>query len=102
MLSSIFASMRISVTIVLFLFITFISLPTIIGVLNSDTDISMVYSMSEEEESHKTISIKEAIKLKKEVFLISYQLTFTKKIISENHIQYDDVLEEIFSPPPEV
>ena len=30
------------------------------------------------------------------------QLAGFKKIISENHIQYDDVLEEIFSPPPEV
>ena len=102
MLSSIFASMKISVTIALFIFITFISLPTLIGVLNSDADISMVYSMSEEEESHKTISIKEAIKTKKEVFLVCYKLNSTKKIISENHIQYDDVLEEIFSPPPEV
>ena len=102
MLSSIFVPMKISVAIVLFIFITFLSLPTIIGVLNSDTDISLVYSMSEEEESHKSISVKEAIKSKKEVFLICYQLTSTTKIISENHIQYDEVLEEIFSPPPEV
>ncbi len=94
--------MKISVTIVLFIFITFLSLPTIIGVLNSDTDISMVYSMSEEEESHKSISIKEAVKIKKEVFLVDYKWINTKKIISENHIQHDDVLEEIFSPPPEV
>lgn len=94
--------MKISVTIVLFIFLSFLSLPTIIGVLNSDTDISMVYSMSEEEESHKTISIKEAIKTKKEVFFICYELTPTKKIVSENHIQHDDVLEEIFSPPPNV
>lgn len=94
--------MKISVTIVLFVFLSFLSLPTIIGVMNSDADISMVYSMSEEEESHKTISLKEAIKAKKEVFLICYELSTTKKISCENHIQYDDVLEEIFSPPPEV
>lgn len=94
--------MKISVTIVLFVFITFLSLPTIIGVLNSDADMSMVYSMSEEEESHKTISVKEAIKTKKDVFFICYEWTFIKKITSENHIQYDDVLEKIFSPPPNV
>ena len=73
--------MKISVTIALFIFITFISLPTLIGVLNSDTDISLVYSMSEEEESHKSISVKEAIKSKKEVFLVCYQLTSTTKTI---------------------
>lgn len=94
--------MKIAVSIVLFVFMTFLSLPTIIGVLNSDADISLVYSMSEEEESHKVSSIKEAIKAKKYVYLFECKLTTTKKIISENHIQYDDVLEEIFSPPPEV
>lgn len=94
--------MKISVTIVLFVFVTFLSLPTIIGVLNSDADISMVYSMSEEKESHKTISIKEAIKTTKEVFLVCYEWIATKKIISENHIQHHDVLDKIFSQPPEV
>jgi hypothetical protein len=94
--------MKISVSIALCIFFTFLSLPTIIGVLNSDTDISLVYNMSEEEESHKKNSIKEAIKTKKEVFLVCYEMTTIKKIVSENHIQHDDVLEEIFSPPPEV
>ena len=50
----------------------------------------------------KTIPIKEAIKTKKEVFLVNYHMTATKKIAFENHIQYDEVLEVIFSPPPEV
>lgn len=94
--------MKILVSIILFIFITFLSLPTIIGVLNSDVDFSTVYSMSEEEEFHKSISIKEAIKTKKEVFLIFYKLKTSKNIIYENHIEYDDVLEVIFSPPPEV
>jgi hypothetical protein len=94
--------MKLRITFVLLLFLTFLSLPTIIGFLNSDADMSMVYSMSEEEESHKTISVKEAIKTKKDVFFICYEWTSTKKITSENHIQYDDVLEEIFSPPPNV
>lgn len=94
--------MKILVSIILFIFITFLSLPTIIGVLNSDVDLSTVYSMSEEEEFHKSINIKEAIKTKKEVFMIFYKLKTSKNIIFENHIQYDDVLKEIFSPPPEV
>lgn len=92
--------MKLSISFVLLLFLTFLSLPTIIGYLNSDADISMVYSMSEEEESHKTISVKEAIKTKKDIFPLCYELQSIKRIICENHIQYDDFLEEIFSPPP--
>jgi hypothetical protein len=94
--------MKLRIAIVLLLFLTFLSLPTIIGFLNSDADISMVYSMSEEEEFHKTITYKEAIKIKKDIFPLCYEWQSTKRIISENHIQYDDVLEEIFSPPPNV
>lgn len=94
--------MKISVSIVLLVFITFLSLPTIISMLNRDIDISVVFSMSEEEEFHKSINIKEAIKNIKVVYLVTYELKVSKKIISENHIQYDDVLEEIFSPPPEL
>jgi hypothetical protein len=92
--------MKLSISFVLLLFLTFLSLPTIIGYLNSDTDISMVYSMSEEEEFQETLTFKEAIKTKKDIFPLCYELQSTKRIICENHIQYDDVLEEIFSPPP--
>jgi len=95
--------MKVIVYIVIFLFISFLSLPTIVGVLdNDDIDISMVYNMSEEEEVHKSFNIKEALKTSKQVFLICFQMPISKKIVSENHIQYDAVLEEIFSPPPEV
>lgn len=95
--------MKTAVYIVIFLFVSFLSLPTIVGLLdNDDVDISMVYNMSEEEEVHKTFSIKEALKSSKQVFLLRFQMPISKKIVSENHIQYDAVLEEIFSPPPEV
>lgn len=95
--------MKITVSIVLFLFISFIALPTIIGVLlNDDTDMSMIFNMTEEEEVHKTFTVKEAIKTQRQVFAFHFELPISKKIITENHIQYDAVLEEIFSPPPEV
>lgn len=95
--------MKIVVYIVIFLFMSFLSLPTIVGFLdNDDTDVSMVYSMSEEEEVHKSFNLKEAIKTSKQVFSFRFQMPISKKIVSENHIQYDTVLEEIFSPPPEV
>ncbi len=95
--------MKTVVYIVIFLFVSFLSLPTIIGLLDNDeADVTMVYNMSEEEEAHKTFNIKEAIKSGKQVFVFHFEMPESKKITTENHIQYDSVLEEIFSPPPEV
>ena len=94
--------MKMRITFFLLLFLLFLSFPTIVGFLNSDADISMVYSMSEEEEFQKTVTFKEAVKTKKDVSFIYYKLKSVKNIFSENHIGYDNVLEEIFSPPPNV
>lgn len=94
--------MKIFASLVLFLFVTFISLPTIVGYLNKNADMSIIYNMSEEEESHKIVKFKEAFKNLKEDFTFEFIFHSSKKISSENHIQKDDVLEEIFSPPPEV
>ncbi len=94
--------MKILLPIVLFVFLSFISLPTIIGYLNKDADMSMVFNMSEEEETNKVFKGKEVIKSTKVVFALQSELRLSKKIISENNIQHDEVLDEIFSPPPEV
>ena len=58
--------MKILASLVLLLFVTFISLPTIVGYLNKSADMSIIYNMSEEEESHKNFKVKEAIKNLKE------------------------------------
>ena len=95
--------MKAVVYIVIFLFVSFLSLPTVIWLLDNDeADVSMVYNMSEEEEVHKAFSLKEAIKSGKQVFVFHFEMPESKKITTENHIRYDSVLEEIFSPPPEV
>lgn len=103
MLKGIFVTMKTAVYIMIFLFVSFLSLPTILGLIdNNETDVSMVYNMSEEEEAQKTYNIKEALKTSKQVFLICFELPFKRKIVLENHIQFDSVFEEIFSPPPEL
>lgn len=92
--------MKILTNIVLFLFMTFLSTPTIVGVMESDTDTSVVYSFSEEE-IHKEVkeipvSIGDILQLP--------SLIFTEKSIViniENIQKHDNVSEEIFSPPPE-
>lgn len=93
--------MKILVNLVLLIFVTFLATPTIVGMLQEDADVSMVYSFSEEE-VHKEI---------KEV-IAHYPLSFdyaiyevvnkSSEIKSENLQRHDNVFEEIFSPPPEM
>lgn len=102
LLKGIFVTMKSAVCIMIFLFVSFLSLPTVLGLIdNNETDMSMIYNMSEEEEVHKTYNFKEALKTCKHVFQLCFKLPFERKVVLEIHIQYDTVFEEIFSPPPE-
>ncbi|MGX7666235.1 hypothetical protein [Flavobacterium pedocola] len=92
--------MKILVNIVLFLFFAFLATPTVVGILESDADTSVVYTFSEEE-IHKEVkeipvSIGDILQLP--------SVCFTEKrsqITTENEQKHDNVSEEIFSPPPE-
>jgi len=93
--------MKIWVNIVVFLFFTFLATPTIVSLLEDETDVSIVYSTSEEE-MHKDI---------KEVKMGScyvYEFNFiplTKKstlIKSKNLQKHNNVSGDIFIPPPEL
>lgn len=92
--------MKILANIVLFLFMTFLATPTIVGMLKSDTDTSVVYSFSEEE-VHK--EIKEIPANIEDILQVPLILNATKPtaIHSDNQQKHDNVSEEIFSPPPE-
>lgn len=95
--------MKMIVSIVLFFFLSFLSLPTIAFVIQNDnTDVSFVYTISEEEEVHKTIHFKVCFKSNKENdSLDNHQLPFQNMIFKKS-LPYDSVLEEIYSPPPEI
>lgn len=85
----------------LFLFVAFISTPTIISLIEKDTDVSAFYSFNEEE-IHKDFSeIKANLKHDYEFTLIVFPKQVTSVIISENLSKHDNIAEEIFSPPPE-
>lgn len=79
---------------------TFLATPTIVGMLKSDTDTSVVYSFSEEE-VHK--EIKEIPANIEDILQVPLILNSTKPtaIHSDNQQKHDNVSEEIFSPPPE-
>ncbi len=94
--------MKTTVSVVLFLFISFLLAPTIISLLEKNKDISMFYSSNEEE-------LQKDFKEIKADFIHEYEFVFVKlflfknsKITSENLSNHDKVFEEIFSPPPEL
>ena len=84
----------------LFLFIAFLSAPTIIKLIEKSSDTSMFYSMSEEELAKKEV--------KNLVYIVTSHSTFELKstvlrslILSENLSKHDNVSRTIFTPPPD-
>jgi hypothetical protein len=91
--------MKLTAKILLFVFITFLITPTIVSVIEKSIDISVVYSFSEEEQSHKEIKavchfdvVNETINL---LELNSGLINF--EILSK----HDKIASKIFIPPPE-
>ena len=82
------------------MFLSFLAAPTVVSLMDDDADISVVYSLTEEE-------IQKEIKEVKAHAQFEYQLVFfeaskqSSEIKSENLQRHDNVSEEIFSPPPE-
>lgn len=93
--------MKIIVNIVLFLFLSFLASPTIVSLIEDEADMSMVYSLTEEE-------IQKEIKEVKVAPHCELRLSFFEpvrkalEIKTANIDKHDSVSEEIFSPPPEI
>jgi hypothetical protein len=95
--------MNILAKILLLLFLSFLSTPTIVTLIEKKSDISSLYSFSEEE-IQKDIKINDFLGHEcNYIFEIFPQLiNININIISENLSKHDSILEEIFSPPPEL
>lgn len=94
--------MKFVARIVLFLFVAFLSAPTLIALIEKDTDTSLCYSFNEEELQKDMKEIKADLS---QEFVISFNYVplFKKaKIISENLSKHDNFASVIFSPPPEL
>ena len=95
-----FTPMKLIARFFLFLFIAFLSAPTIIKLIEKSSDTSMFYSMSEEELAKKEV--------KNLVFIDAVTVTFVleRKLVSslihsENLSKHDNVSKSIFTPPPD-
>lgn len=93
--------MKFLVNIVVLLFLTFLSAPTIVSLLqDEDTDVSAVYGFSEEE-IHK--EIKEVKMCPQWVYEPAFIPVIKKSALikSKNLQRHENVCGDIFSPPPE-
>ena len=97
-----FCNMKFVARLLLVLFVAFLSAPTIVKLIEKNTDISLFYSFSEEELHKDYKEIKADLSHEYEFVFVNLSNTTSTKIISENLSSHDNVSEEIFSPPPEL
>lgn len=91
--------MKLIARILLFIFIAFLSTPTVVTLMKKCNNTSVSFSFSEEEHSHK--ELKAAVHpsiLHHEVAMTFY--IEKKTIISENIVKLDNISPSIFAPPP--
>ncbi|MNK06475.1 hypothetical protein D3C87_243740 [compost metagenome] len=93
--------MKIIVNIVLFLFLSFLASPTIVSLIEDEADMSMVYSLTEEEiqKEIKEVKVAPHCELRLNFFEPARKAS---EIKTANIDKHDSVSEEIFSPPPEI
>lgn len=99
---SYFCIMRILTTLVLVLFVTFLSTPTIVTLIERSTDVSLLYNFAEEEIHKEVKEIKADLKQSFDYPLLSSTVLKNLIIVSENLSRHDKISEEIFSPPPDL
>lgn len=100
-MKSYFCTMKILTKLLLVLFVTFLSTPTIVTLIERNTDVSLFYNFSEEEIHKEVKVIKADLKQSFDFTFLDCKILQNSKIISENLSRHDKISEEIFSPPPE-
>ena len=93
--------MKFLVHIVLCIFITFLSTPTLVGMIDDKVDTSYFYSMCEEEENHAPFNEIKSIP-SNHYSLLNIDLEESKAFdISTKHdVAFFNLAHQIFSPPP--
>ncbi len=93
--------MKFLVNIVLFIFITFLSTPTLVGMIDDKVDTSYFYSMCEEEENNAPFNEIKSIP-SNHYSLLNIDLEESKAFdISTKHdVAFFNLAHQIFSPPP--
>jgi len=93
--------MKIVVNIVLFLFIAFLAAPTVVSLIKDNADVSMVYSLTEEELQKEIKEVKAPASVFEPRFTFFALPKNSSLIKSASFRDHDNVSREICSPPPE-
>jgi hypothetical protein len=92
--------MKFTVKIIIFMFFIFLSTPTIVSLIEKNTDISFFYSSADLEDMHKEVKLE----FKFDTFSYAF-FNLPKKsslILSENLSKHDNISTSIFIPPPDL
>ena len=92
--------MKFTVKLVIFIFFIFLSTPTIVSLIEKNTDISFFYSSAELEDIHKDVKLE----FKFDTFSFAfYNLPkMSNVVLSENLSKHDNISTSIFIPPPDL
>lgn len=92
--------MKFTVKLVIFIFFIFLSTPTIVSLIEKNTDISFFYSSAELEDMHKDVKLE----FKFDTFSFAfYNLPkMSSVVLSENLSKHDNISTSIFIPPPDL
>ncbi|MCF6128889.1 hypothetical protein L1S35_04340 [Flavobacterium sp. AS60] len=93
--------MKFIARLILIVFVTFLSTPTLVTLIKKNTDTSMFYSFAEEEIHKEIKEVKAEVKQHFDYPFLELQIDKNTAIISENLSRHDNVASEIFSPPPD-
>jgi len=93
--------MKFCASLLLILFVAFLSTPTVVTLIQKNVDTSLFYSFAEEEIHKELKEVKAEVKQHFDYPFLELKIIKTT-IISENLSRHDNVASEIFSPPPEL
>lgn len=95
--------MKIFAGFMMIFFMSFLSIPTLMVLIEKDAAVSLFYNLSPEEEIQKDLKeIKADISYQSVCPVLFVSPVSKSKIISENLSKHDNVAEEILLPPPEL
>lgn len=89
-----------SVIFMLF-FMAFLATPTVVGMIDKETDTSFFYNVSEEEEHQSSFSIFESIQTS-HISIFNFYIESISKLnfLISIDLSFDNLAHQIFSPPP--
>ena len=92
--------MKFAVKIVIFIFFIFLSTPTIVSLIERNSDISIFYGSAELEDMQKEVKLE--FKFDTFSFAFFKQPKMSSLILSENFSKHDNISTSILIPPPDL